>query len=391
MKVGNASLRGARELLLSATAPCAARGADPAHRARRARDHARLLRALRRRVPVQAAAATSSPQGERDDDRTRAPVHRHRRERAHDPRPATARPASSATRTARRALRFTDRHGQARLLPIPPEEEQRRRTTRRAASSTCAPPSASRARDGPDAADGHRLPARARRAPGRGRRAFLDVNVDEYSHRPHEQIEAMRWLVELLAPAVARPALDRLLEPRHHPRGHGGRGGARRSRRCSTPPRSSAPTRSSWPPRRAAPVIVTAAGATGMPSNAEERVGERERRWSTRALALGIPIDPHLRRPARLPDLRRRQVRPPLPRRDPRAARALRARAAHHGRHEQRLVRHPRAAADQRRVPRARGGGRRRQRHHRPDREQRRRRAGPRSRDARRSSSRTPC
>ena len=59
VKLGNASLRGARELLLSASAREAPGAADRARRPRRARGHVRLLRAVRRRLPVQAAAGGS--------------------------------------------------------------------------------------------------------------------------------------------------------------------------------------------------------------------------------------------------------------------------------------------------------------------------------------------
>ena len=59
--------------------------------------------------------------------------------------------------------------------------------------------------DGPDAETGlaylHALAVRQVEAGAQ----YLDVNVDEYSHRPHEQIEAMEWLVGVLAPIVRVP------------------------------------------------------------------------------------------------------------------------------------------------------------------------------------------
>ena len=88
-----------------------------------------------------------------------------------------------------------------------------------------------RRRAGP--ADRRRLPARAR-ARARSRRAqqFLDVNVDEYSHRLPEQIETMRWLVGGSRAARRRAALDRLVEPRHHPHRHARRPGRTAGLRC---------------------------------------------------------------------------------------------------------------------------------------------------------------
>ena len=239
-KVGNASLRGARLLLLSRRRAAAPGRADPADRARRARDDARLLRAVRRRVPVQAAPRsarrlrTPAPElrrgggrrfeGGTDDAREIrrerrgiAAVRRDRREHPHDARHAPSGAARrSPTRTAVSRSCSSTRRGETHLLPIPPEElrtqdyqEGRVKHVRSAVRVALS--------GGADAPTRPRLPARRRTPAGRARaRSYLDVNVDEYSHRLHEQIEAMTWLVGDARADRRRAALDRLLEPRDH-------------------------------------------------------------------------------------------------------------------------------------------------------------------------------
>ena len=152
----------------------------------------------------------------------------------------------------REAILFMDEAGEQRRCRSRPRSSAPR-STRRVVSSTCAAPSASPGRRRARRGGGPRLPARARRSAGRGGAQFLDVNVDEYSHRLPEQIETMRWLVQTTRADRRRPALDRLVEPRHHPRGHRGRAGARgaadaelrlaraRSRRSISRPRRAAP------------------------------------------------------------------------------------------------------------------------------------------------------
>ena len=142
---------------------------------------------------------------------------------------------------------------------------------------------------------------------------FLDVNVDEYSHRLHEQIEVMTWLVGELAPMAGVPlSIDssNLEIIRAGLEACGGQ---------SEPPMLNSASLERIEALDLAAeiggaVIVTAAGATGMPSDSEQRVGERQRDGRARARARH-PDGAHLRRPAGLPDLGRRRVRRALPRR----------------------------------------------------------------------------
>ena len=64
--------------------------------------------------------------------------------------------------------------------------------------------------------------------------------------------------------------------------------------------------------------IITAAGASGMPSGAAERVEHAAADGRQRGGPLAIQHEPAVHRSARVPDLGRRRVRPSLPRRDPR-------------------------------------------------------------------------
>jgi cobalamin-dependent methionine synthase I len=116
---------------------------------------------------------------------------------------------------------------------------------------------------------------------------FLDVNVDEYSHRLHEQIETMRGLVDLLRPAASVPlSIDssnlEIIEA----------GLEAASRHAGPPMLNSASLERLEALDLAAeaggPVVVTAAGETGMPQNADERV-ENASRMVELALEKGIP------------------------------------------------------------------------------------------------------
>ena len=142
--MGNASLRGARMLLLSASARERVAERDPPHRARRARDDARLLRALRRRVSVQASprsarrlrtpapelsvAAPDLSKGDEtmsgaSDPSTQPPPFVVIGENVHTTR-IMRRPGAliRSDEQGRESVEFVDDAGDTRLLPIPPEE-----------------------------------------------------------------------------------------------------------------------------------------------------------------------------------------------------------------------------------------------------------------------------
>jgi cobalamin-dependent methionine synthase I len=120
--------------------------------------------------------------------------------------------------------------------------------------------------------------------------AFLDVNVDEYSYKLAEQIEAMEFLVGLLADASSVPlSIDssnqEILEA-----------GVARAVGCG----AGAPMLNSASLERlealdvakeaGGPVVVTAAGSSGMPSDAPERV-ENASRMIDAARERGIALD----------------------------------------------------------------------------------------------------
>jgi cobalamin-dependent methionine synthase I len=189
----------------------------------------------------------------------------------------------------REAIAFTDEHGGERLLPIPDEEkrtqeyeEGRVKHVRSAVRLAVG--------DGPDAGTGLAyLRALALRQVDAGA-AFLDVNVDEYSHRLPEQIEVMRWLADELAPLAGVPLsidssnLDIIRSGIEAAAAHGG----------APPMLNSASLERAEALELAAEtggaVIVTASGASAMPDGAGERVVNAGA-MVERALALGIPAE----------------------------------------------------------------------------------------------------
>jgi 5-methyltetrahydrofolate corrinoid/iron sulfur protein methyltransferase len=188
----------------------------------------------------------------------------------------------------RESIAFSDESGRERFLPIPDEEkrtqeyeEGRVKHVRSAVRLAIGA--------GPDKQAGvdylHSLAARQVEAGA----AFLDVNVDEYSHRLPEQIETMCWLAEDLAPRVGVPLsidssnLDII------------RTGMRAAgTHCGPPMLNSASLERAEALALAAEtggaVIVTASGASAMPDGTAERVANASA-MVERALALGIPMD----------------------------------------------------------------------------------------------------
>jgi 5-methyltetrahydrofolate--homocysteine methyltransferase len=188
----------------------------------------------------------------------------------------------------RESIEFTDEAGETRLLPIPPEElrtqdyqEGRVKHVRSAVRVALS--------GGPDGPVGLAyLHAVALRQVAAGAQ-YLDVNVDEYSHRLHEQIEVMTWLVGELAPIAGVPlSIDssNLDIIRAGLQACGGEG--------DPPMLNSASLERAEALELAAAiggaVIVTSAGATGMPSDSEQRVANGSE-MIERALARGIPME----------------------------------------------------------------------------------------------------
>ena len=170
----------------------------------------------------------------------------------------------------REAIAFVDEHGDERWLPVSPAEQatmeyeegriKHVRTALRLAMEEG---------ENSEVAVAY-LRAIAHHQVAAGA-AFLDVNVDEVSLRLPDQKAAMRWLVELLSPVVPVPlSVDssnlEIIEA-----------GLEAADRHAGPPMLNSASLERLEALELAaatggPVIVTAAGAAGMPSGAQERV-----------------------------------------------------------------------------------------------------------------------
>jgi 5-methyltetrahydrofolate--homocysteine methyltransferase len=186
---------------------------------------------------------------------------------------------------SRPAILFTDEHGEQRHLPIPEEEL---RTQEYEEGRVKHVRSAVRAARNGEAVGLDYLRQMAFEQIDNGA-AYLDVNVDEYSHKLGEQIETMRYLVEFLGPASSVPLsidssnqeiIQAGLEAADHHAGAPMLNSASLERLDALDLAS----------ETGGPVIVTAAGDSGMPSNAEERV-ENASRMIDAAGEKGIPLD----------------------------------------------------------------------------------------------------
>lgn len=189
----------------------------------------------------------------------------------------------------REAIRFIDEHGAERWMPIPSEEMSTQEFAEgRVKHVRCAVRLAMEG-DGADAeAALAYLRALALRQVQCGAH-FLDVNVDEYSHRLPEQIETMRWLVETIGPIVSVPlSIDssnlEIITA-----------GMEAADRAAGPPmlNSASLERVEALDIAAAlggTVIVTSAGASGMPSDTAQRV-ENAVAMIELALSSGIELD----------------------------------------------------------------------------------------------------
>ena len=190
----------------------------------------------------------------------------------------------------REAILFVDELGTERTLPIPEEERRTQEYDEGRVKHVRSAVRLAKDGDGADAAAGlSYLRALALRQVACGA-DFLDINVDEVSHRLPEQIETIRWLVQTIAKVSSVPlSIDS-------------------SNLEIIAAGMEAATDSVGPPmlnsaslervealdlavEAGGAVVVTAAGASGMPSNTEERVENASRMID---LALGKGIAPSL-------------------------------------------------------------------------------------------------
>jgi 5-methyltetrahydrofolate--homocysteine methyltransferase len=198
-------------------------------------------------------------------------------------------PRVAADESGREAVVFTDAAGRTRYLPIPEAEQQtqnylegRVKHVRIAVQTAMAGGGdASTALDYLRALVTGQIEAGAR---------YLDLNVDEVSLKLPEQIEAMRWLVDTVRPWATVPlSIDssnlEIIQAGIEAAANGSSG---------APMLNSASLERSEALDVAAsaggPVIVTAAGESGMPSDAAGRV-ENASRMVEAALERAIPLE----------------------------------------------------------------------------------------------------
>ncbi len=199
----------------------------------------------------------------------------------------------SANEEGEEGIVFTDEHGAARHLRIPDEEklsqpyqEGRIKHVRLAVQVAMAGAE-------PDCSTALSYLRTLARRQVRSGAHFLDVNVDEISNKLVNQLEAMRFLVGTLAPLVDIPlSIDSSnLEII-------GAGVAEATEAAGTrvgPPMLNSASLEriealDLAARLKGAVVVTAAGESGMPTNAEERVVNASRMVEA-SLAAGIQLD----------------------------------------------------------------------------------------------------
>jgi cobalamin-dependent methionine synthase I len=203
-------------------------------------------------------------------------------------------PSVGSDDRGRESIAFTDEHGAERRLPVS-EAEQRTQEYEEGRIKHVRTAVRLAMEEGEDAEVAVAyLRALAKDQIDAGA-AFLDVNVDEVSLKLDEQIEAMRWLVGLIGAYSSVPlSVDssnlEIIEAGMDAAGS----------EAAAPLLNSASLERLEALDLAAsansPVIVTAAGDSGMPSNADERVQNAERMIAA-ASERGIPperiyIDP---------------------------------------------------------------------------------------------------
>jgi 5-methyltetrahydrofolate--homocysteine methyltransferase len=189
----------------------------------------------------------------------------------------------------RESLVFLDEAGESRYLPIPDEEKRTQEYQEGRVKHVRSAVRLAMGGEGADAEIGLAyLRALALQQVEAGAH-YLDVNIDEYSHRLADQIVTMRWLVRTIGPAVSVPlSIDssnlEIIAA-----------GINAVARDAAPPMLNSASLERCEALELAahaggPVIVTAAGESGMPSNSAERVMNASRMIDL-ALAKGIPIE----------------------------------------------------------------------------------------------------
>ncbi len=185
-------------------------------------------------------------------------------------------PRVGAGEDGREGVRFTDASGASRILPVPDDVKATREYEEGRIKHVQLALRAAMADGGPDAETGREyLEAMVREQVAAGAH-FLDLNVDEISLGRAEQVEAMRWLVAFVearspVPVSIDSSGPEILEA----------GIAAASGSAGAPMLNSASLERiealDLAVASGGPVIVTAAGETGMPTGIDERVANATR------------------------------------------------------------------------------------------------------------------
>jgi 5-methyltetrahydrofolate--homocysteine methyltransferase len=187
------------------------------------------------------------------------------------------------------AIRYTTIRGETRYLPIPEEFKSRQDYKEGRVKHVMLAIRAAMYRMGEIAAEGRSYLQTLVDKQAKAGADYLDLNVDEFSWNRDEQKAAMKWLVEAIEPLSPVPlsidssSQEILLT------------GIEACRCLAGKPMLNSASREriealDVAAARGLPVVVTAAGGTGMPSNAEERIANVSYIVDA-ALAKGIPLD----------------------------------------------------------------------------------------------------
>jgi cobalamin-dependent methionine synthase I len=198
-------------------------------------------------------------------------------------------PRLTTDEAGREAVAFTDDAGVTRQLVVPEEEKQTQNYLEGRIKHVRIAVQTAMAGDGPEAETALAYLRRIALDQTEAGAHVLDLNVDEISYRLPEQLEAMRWLVETVEPLVSVPlSIDssnlEIIEA------------GVKAARCpaGAPMLNSASLERKETLDLAAEtggaVIVTAAGETGMPSDADGRV-DNATRIVELAVEKGIPLE----------------------------------------------------------------------------------------------------
>jgi hypothetical protein len=191
--------------------------------------------------------------------------------------------------SGRESVRYVTSAGETRYLPIPEEFKSRQDYQEGKVKHVAVAIRAAISGAEPDAGEGRTYLRALAEKQVRAGADFLDVNVDELSWRREEQKAAMAWLVHFVEPLSPVPLsidssnLEILLTGIDACQGSAGKPllNSASLERIDALDIAAA---------RGLPVVVTAAGGSGMPQNSEERVDYASQMIDA-AVSKGIPLE----------------------------------------------------------------------------------------------------